>query len=86
MNVLRNPKVVSKKVGSQWVILESNRKFVRTLNSTAGFIWSITKNPISLQDVVTKVSVHYKTPAVNIQKDIEEFVEEYVREGLLTVA
>lgn len=84
MIIRHNPQVVSKKIGAQWIILESNRKYVRSLNTTAGYIWSITKNPVSIDNIVKKTSTHFKTPIAQVRKDVEEFVKKYLHEDLLT--
>lgn len=87
MKIQRNSRAISKKVGSQWIILEPNKKYIRTLNTNAGIIWALTEKPISTETVIRKLTDRHKeTPEQQIRKDVTGFVQQYIREGLLTVA
>lgn len=82
MIVQQNPLIVSRKVGSSWVLLEQNKKFVRELNHVAGDIWKAAKLPISVDALVKSIAKRYHVPAGKITHDIEQFVAQYIRDGL----
>lgn len=86
MIIKRNPLVTSKRIGSQWIILEPNKKYVRSLNPTAGFIWALTATPASAHEITRKVAKHYNARTEDVQKDVEDFLRHYIREGFLVAA
>ena len=83
MNIRRNPRVFSKKVGGTWHILEQNRRYVRELNETAGVIWEYTKKPVSEESIVQHLASLYNKPPDECAKDVHEFISEYLKAGLL---
>lgn len=83
MIVQRKPGVYSKRVGSVWLILEPGKKYIRHLNSVAGFVWSMTERPVSVRAITEAVTARYDVSANEAQKDVSEFVTGYLREGFL---
>lgn len=84
MLIKRNPSVTSRKIGSSWVVLETNHKFVRKLNKTAGLIWSNIKTSQSLEYLTDLISKKFKAAKrSDIASDIKEFVDDYIKEGLI---
>jgi hypothetical protein len=83
MIVKQNPKIISRRVGSTWLVLESNHKYVRQLNKTAGVIWSLTKAPVSVDRLAQAVSARFHISYTVAVRDVKDFVELYCKEGLL---
>lgn len=81
--IIRNPSIITKKNGNTWILLESNKKHIRELNETAGFIWSLLKKPTTPQAIVKKVCQEYDAPRKEIEADVEKFVHEYKRLGFI---
>ena len=84
--VTHNPQIVSRLIDSQWVLLERDHAHVRQLNGSAGLIWSLTKKPISLDSLARKFRAVYNISPDIAGADVREFVEAYLREGLLIEA
>jgi DNA-directed RNA polymerase delta subunit len=82
MIIQQNPKILSKRVGSQWVILESNKKYVRQLNPDAGQIWNLAKNPISTDEIISVIAKKNKTPKKEFEHDIITFIKDYIKNNL----
>lgn len=83
MIVQQNPHVVCRRIGSSWVLLEKNRKYMRQLNQTAGDIWQRTKKPVHVDSLVSHIVAKYGIPVSEAEKDVRDFVTQYVRDGLL---
>lgn len=83
MRLYRNPNVFSKKVGNTWHILEPKGQFVRELNETAGVIWELAKKPVSQKSLVQHLATLYDKPRKECARDVNEFVSEYLKAGLL---
>lgn len=81
--VQRHPDVVGQKVNDTWVLLEPNKKHVRQLNMTAGAIWECTESPVSAEEVTDYLVARYPQKRAAVAQDVETFLAQYVREGLL---
>jgi len=81
--VKRNLKITTRKIGSKWMILEKDRSHMRTLNETAGLIWSLTKNPTTIMELVNKIAKTYKAPRKEVEKDVKGFVKKYLENEFL---
>lgn len=78
-----HPQVTSKKIRGKWLLLEQNRRFARELNETAGFLWNLARQPTSTQELAKKLAAAYDQPLERCQRDVEKFVEEYLKANLL---
>lgn len=86
MKVQQNNGITSRRVGSTWLVLEPNKKYIRHLNQTAGFIWSRTKHPITVQEISHDVAEKFSIALRVAEQDVQEFVANYLREGFLQKA
>ncbi len=83
MIVQRTPGVFSKKVGSVWLLLEPNKKYIRHLNQAAGYIWSLAKDPKSIDTIALQVSKKFGISQKEARADVQDFVSQYVQAGFL---
>jgi len=83
MVIKRNKDVYTKKIKGRWIILEKNKRFVRELNEVGGLIWEMTKTPISIDKIASKISSIYKASVDKVKEDVEKFVKKYLKEGFL---
>lgn len=81
--IVRNPSIVTKKKGNTWILLEPNKKHIRELNETAGFIWSLLKKPTSPEAITKKMCQEYDAPRSEVIEDITRFLKEYKKLGLI---
>jgi len=84
MIVQQSPHVVSRRIGSSWVLLEKNRKYLRQLNQTAGDIWQRTKKPVRVDQLASQIAAKYGIPLSQAEHDVQDFVTQYIRDGLLS--
>lgn len=79
----QNPKVICRKSRSSWLILEPNKKHIRELNETAGFIWSLLKKPTTPDAIVKKMCQEYDVPRSEAEEDVARFLRDYKWLGLI---
>ena len=77
--------ITSKKIHNQWILLESNRKYVRKLNPTAGFIWERTNRPVQVQAIIRAMQKTYGLPKKQAEADVLAFIRSYRTDGLLVL-
>lgn len=83
-NKLRiNPAFFTKKIGNTWVILGKDKSYYRQLNEVAGFIWSLLNTRRSIPEITNHLVKHYDVSFQAARNDVEGFIAEYVRLGLL---
>lgn len=78
-----NPKVFSRKINNHLVILKEDENFCRELNETATLIWELLQKGNYLEIIVHLFTREYSISENVARKDIKDFIEEYVRLGLL---
>lgn len=83
MKFIRSQTINSRKSGSVWALLEPNKKYIRELNETAGFIWSILKQPTTPEAIVRKVCQEYDVPRTEAAEDVARFLKEYKKLDLI---
>lgn len=73
----------TKKIKGKWYVMDRSNKNIRELNSVASFVWSLLARPRGLDEVVDLVCDEYKVGRVRAQKDIKDFVTEYMSDGYI---
>lgn len=81
--IVRNYRITTKKTGNIWILLEPNKKHIRELNETAGFIWSHLKKPTTAEAIVKKMCQEYDAPRSEMTEDVARFIKEYKKLGLI---
>lgn len=85
LRICRQQSIVSKKIRGEWIILEPNKRYVRTFNEAAGYIWTLTQRPVTIQAVIDNVTKQYGIPPETAKRDVEEFIAGCINDHLLTV-
>jgi hypothetical protein len=84
IKIKRCPLVVSKKVKGVWVLLESNKQYIRELNAVGGIIWGKAVKGVTIESLINSIKNKYPTVSESIiEKDVQKFVSEYVSAGFL---
>ncbi len=85
MLIKKSGQTYCRKIKNQWVILDKDKKHIRVLNETGGFIWELLKKPLSKEQVVKKIVKNYNVEFSIAAKDLDDFIHSYVKEGFLIV-
>lgn len=83
MRIIRNPTIASKKSENTWILLDPNKKHIRELNETAGFIWSLLKKPTTPDSIIKRMCQEYDVPRSEVAEDVARFLAEYKKFGLI---
>lgn len=83
MKIKHKEDIFSKKIKNKWVILEPNKEYVRELDEVAGIIWEMAQKPTDTKAITKKIASIYNNPLNKIQKDVDEFVKKYIKNGFL---
>ena len=82
-NYCRVHNVFQKNIDDSLCLLKDKDKFVYKLNETASFLWEILDKDCSIEKLVKSLSKKYKISHTQAQKDVEQFLAYYLKEGLI---
>lgn len=83
MQIRRSRQVFSKKIKGRYLILEKDKTHIRELNKVAGYLWGLTKNPISVNELAKQLTKKYDVNLKTAKVDVESWVKEYLKQGFL---
>lgn len=78
-----NPKVFTRKINNRAVVLKEGEDVCRELNETAALIWELLQKGKDREIIVRVLTREYAVSENVARNDIKNFIEEYVRLGLL---
>jgi len=69
------------------VLLHLDNKFYYSLNMTGSFIWKLLeeKEELSEENLLEAVTDNFEVDAGEAKTDLEEFIEDLVKEGLIKI-
>lgn len=76
---------VSVDLGEEVAILGMGTGQYYGVRDVAARVWSLIQEPVSIAAVATRLEGEYDVAAVQLKRDLLEFVQALVREGLVTV-
>jgi ubiquitin-protein ligase len=68
----------------RFVLIEPNKKYLQELNPVASRLWSLLKTPTTTDKLIKSISKEYKINQKTATKDINDWVNGYLKKGLLT--
>jgi hypothetical protein len=72
---------VSRDVGGQLVILTPKEGTIHELDELGNFIWSLCADPISVEEITTRIVSEYDVEATIAQQDLTEFLGKMIDVG-----
>lgn len=73
------------RVGDKLVILDAAGKKLRGLNATGERVWELMNGARSTQQIAEQLSTDCRVPSARTARDVEAFVAELCRTGLVTM-
>ncbi len=67
------------------VLLEPNKAFIRELDEAGSFIWQTMSTPQTVDAITERVCTVFDVEKKRAKEDVEEFLGEYQRLGLVRV-
>lgn len=83
MKFIQSSNIYSKRIAGAVVLLEKNKRFVRELNSTAGYIWGMLRTTQSPEDIIERICKEFDVDKDQVNRDVKEFLSEYRKAGLI---
>ena len=83
MKFKQSSDIHSKKIGSEIVLLELDKKHIRQLNSTASFLWEQLKEKKTTNELALNLSTKFKISKNEAIKDIDSWIKDYLEQGFL---
>ncbi|MCR4313006.1 MAG: PqqD family protein [Candidatus Roizmanbacteria bacterium] len=83
MKYIIDDKVFTKKINDRVLILKEGEDFYRELNETASMIWESIKNKQNMASIINIFTKIYGVDRNTAKKDINDFVQNYIKLGLL---
>lgn len=83
-----NPNFLMREIGGDCVLVPVGEagvfeNSVLSLNRSCSFLWKQFQSPCTVQEVIDKVKENFEGPAEEIERDVHQFVTEYVKFDLL---
>jgi formylmethanofuran dehydrogenase subunit A len=80
---VRNQDYDAVQLDGEWIILNTEEYTVTTLNEVGGFCWDILRKQHSLDEIIQVVQEHYVCKGETIRPDIQEFLVDLLKYGLI---
>lgn len=81
---LRKDGVLSRKVGDEWVLYDSEKGSLHVINSMAEFIWRMCDGSHDLNKIEDHVRGAFLVPdETNLRKDVDGIIQTFTHLGIL---
>ena len=81
---LKNDGVLSRQLGGEWLLYDSQRGSVHMINSMAEFVRRMCDGSHTLDDIENKVRDAFIVPdGTNLGKDVDDIIQTFVDKGIL---
>ena len=80
-----NSEILFKTVRKQTYILEPEKGLLRTLNTTASFLWNELQQDSSLQKLIEKTATAFHCEKKTVENDVRDFIQQYIKKGYIIV-
>lgn len=83
MFIYQNKQVRSRKIKGKWILLGIDKQHLQELNTIAGTIWEMAEVSVSIDSIIKKIASSTGESEKSVRKDVQEFVEQCLKERLL---
>jgi hypothetical protein len=80
----KSSKTASRIIDGEAVIVIAEKGVVNILNRVGSRIWELLDGKNNLQDISLVISKEFEVTYAAVQKDIEEFIQELSKKGIIT--
>lgn len=78
---VRSSNVLSRRVGGEVLLAAPSRTEIDRLSDSAGAVWTLLEEPLTMPAVVATLSEAYGVPGGRIASDVEALLDDLVRRG-----
>lgn len=76
--IYRNKKVITHKIGEEFIILDTKLGRMYKLNPTAVFIWKMVHRPMKLGEIAYRITEEYLINEAAAKKEVIKFIKPYL--------
>ena len=81
---LRKDGILTRKMGDEWMLYDSEKGDIHVINSTAEFVWRMCDGSHSIEQIKLQTQETYDVPdGVTINEDIEAIIKNFGDLGVL---
>ena len=81
---LRKNGILTRRIGDEWMLYNSEKGDIHVINSTAEFVWRMCDGSRSISEIIHQVRDDYElSDEINIKKDIEDIIQIFWELGVL---
>jgi len=82
---LRKDSILSKRLGDEWLLYDSEKGSIHIVNSTGEFIWRMCDGTHDLSKIEEYLREAYSVPAdTDLRKNVEDIIRTFADIGILT--
>lgn len=82
---LRKESILSRRLGDEWLLYDSENGSIHIVNSTGEFIWRMCDGTHDLSEIEEHVREAHSVPAdTNLRRDVEEIIRTFADIGILS--
>ncbi|QJC51143.1 PqqD family protein [Paenibacillus albicereus] len=79
----RQESVETAELDGEWVLLDLESHSITKVNEMGGYIWELLETCPTISQLAERVATEYAADPVQVQADVEVYVAELVRVGLI---
>lgn len=68
----------------EWVLLDLDSHSITKVNEMGGYIWELMENCPTISQLTDRIAAEFNADRLQVQADVEAFVAELIRVGLVT--
>jgi hypothetical protein len=82
---LRKDGILTRRIGDEWMLYDSEKGDIHVINSTAEFVWRSCDGSRSISEIQRQVKETFDVPnGIDIIKDIDGIIEKFYDLGVLS--
>lgn len=83
MKLIRNNNLIYRNSGNKIIIFDHSNGKITSLNASGSIIWRYLYKPRTLEDIIYRISTHYKFNLKKSRTDVSSFINNCLKEGIL---
>lgn len=83
--VKKNPRLITKKMSGEIIILDPIAGEIRRLNETASVIWQTIKRETTVEEIINKICQEFEVESPKARNDVLYFLKKYLEEDLIRI-
>ncbi len=81
---IRNSKTISGRLHDEMVMMDMDQGKYFSLNQTATVIWEMLENPMTIEDICTRLAEDFEVDMRQCREDVLSYLEEMTDRGLIS--